>query len=200
MESGNIYYKYRSLDSWRFLLDIFLNKRLYAAPYATLNDPMEGQNYYVGNRIGGNVRSAIAAQTKEWNICSLTRDPKQSLMWAYYASGHRGLALGVRVVSPDRNQYVLREVHYDSRVYVTPDEAKCPPNELALAILFRKQHLWGHEREWRALTRGQYISISIEEVHLGSLITDPDRQLVSQLVKATAPLARLHKVRRASLV
>jgi len=198
MTTGETFYKYRSLDNWRFVLDIFVNRRLYAAPYASLNDPMEGQYYYLGDRAVGMVRSAIAAQTKEWNICSLTRDPKQSLMWAYYAGGHRGIVLGVKVQGPSR-AYVLREVDYDSRVYVRPDEAKRRPNELALTILFRKQLLWGHEAEWRAVTRGRYISITIEEVHLGALIADENRQLISELVRIAAPQAKIQKVRRASL-
>ena len=56
MTAEPTFYKYRSLENWRFVLDIFLNKRFYAAPFASLNDPMEGRYYYVGNRKAGNVR------------------------------------------------------------------------------------------------------------------------------------------------
>ena len=35
-------YKYKSLDNLMWILDIILNKRLYAAKYTELNDPMEG--------------------------------------------------------------------------------------------------------------------------------------------------------------
>lgn len=70
MGSNRTYYTYHSLQNWQFLLDIFLNKRLCAAPFASLNDPMEGQNYYVDGRVRGIVRSAIAARSEEWNICS----------------------------------------------------------------------------------------------------------------------------------
>jgi hypothetical protein len=160
---------------------------------------MEGLNYYVGNRVGGIVRSVIDAQTKEWNICSLTGDPNQSLMWAYYAGGHRGIVLGVKVVNRGRNRYVLRKVKYDNRVFVTPNEAKASRDEVALAILFRKQQFWQHEEEWRALTRGQFVTINIEKVYLGPLIADTDRQLIRRLVKTAAPTARIYQVRRESL-
>ena len=40
---NEILYKYRSLDNWKFVLDIFLNKRLYAASFYDMNDPMEGR-------------------------------------------------------------------------------------------------------------------------------------------------------------
>jgi hypothetical protein len=36
-------YKYRNASSFRFLADILLKSRLYAAPYFDLNDPMEGR-------------------------------------------------------------------------------------------------------------------------------------------------------------
>ena len=35
-------YKYRTLDDFQFVLDILVNKRLYAATFEEMNDPMEG--------------------------------------------------------------------------------------------------------------------------------------------------------------
>jgi hypothetical protein len=199
MTTGVTFYKYRSLDNWRFVLDIFLNKRFYAAPFASLNDPMEGQYYYVGNRVAGNVRAAISAQTNQWNICSLTRDPKQSLMWAYYTGGHRGIVIGVKIDARRQRTSVLRKVDYDSRVYVRPDEAKGTADDLALTILFRKQFLWGHEAEWRVVTLHQFVPIKIEEVYLGALISESDGHLITKLVTTTAPQASVRKIRRSSL-
>ena len=42
----NVLYKYRSLEDFKKLVDILINKRLYASHYKDLNDPMEGQYYY----------------------------------------------------------------------------------------------------------------------------------------------------------
>jgi len=39
-------YKYKTIGSFRFLLDIIVNQRLYAAKYNKLNDPMEGLFWY----------------------------------------------------------------------------------------------------------------------------------------------------------
>lgn len=39
-------YKYRSIENFQFFVDIILNKRLYAARYLDLNDPMEGHYIY----------------------------------------------------------------------------------------------------------------------------------------------------------
>jgi hypothetical protein len=35
-----VLFKYRSLQDWRHVLDIFLNKRLHAAKFKEMNDPM----------------------------------------------------------------------------------------------------------------------------------------------------------------
>ncbi len=37
-----MFYKYRGIKEFRYFVDIILNKRLFAAPYFDLNDPMEG--------------------------------------------------------------------------------------------------------------------------------------------------------------
>ena len=37
-----MFYKYRTLDNFQFVLDILVNKRLYAATFEEMNDPMEG--------------------------------------------------------------------------------------------------------------------------------------------------------------
>jgi len=39
-------FKYRSLRTMEFILDIFLNERLHCAPYSELNDPFEGMFFY----------------------------------------------------------------------------------------------------------------------------------------------------------
>lgn len=41
-----MYYKYRDFSSLQFALDIFVNKRMFAASFETLNDPMEGSYLY----------------------------------------------------------------------------------------------------------------------------------------------------------
>jgi hypothetical protein len=168
------YYKYRSLENWHFLLDIFLNQRLYAA------------------------RSAVAARREQWNICSLTPHARSSLMWAYYANGHRGIAIGVELGRVKRGD-IRRKVDYDSHVYVRPEEARRSLDDVATTILFRKQLLWGHEDEFRVLTRRQAVAVKIVEVHLGAMIADADRERVVALVRLAVPSARILRVSRGEL-
>ena len=90
-------FKYRSLEHWRFLLDILVNNRLYAAPFKDLNDPMEGRYYYFGDEMTTSVQGLVPPRKDDWRICSLTKDPTNTLMWSYYSGGHTGVALGLTV-------------------------------------------------------------------------------------------------------
>ena len=54
-------YKYRSLENWKLALEIVVNKRLYAAPFHALNDPMEGRYFYFyfGEAVTRSFRRAV---------------------------------------------------------------------------------------------------------------------------------------------
>jgi hypothetical protein len=47
----NILFKYRTLEPWDRFLDKLLNKRLFAASFEELNDPMEGIFTYSKNQV-----------------------------------------------------------------------------------------------------------------------------------------------------
>src|ERR1051325_10389346 len=100
---NEVLYKYRSLQNWKFLLDIFLNKRLYAAMYKELNDPMEGRYSYRDDILSREFKRTVANQKQEWKICSLSINFLNTLMWSYYADGHRGIAIGIKVKNRNSN-------------------------------------------------------------------------------------------------
>ena len=56
---SQVLYKYRSLANWKFVLDILVNGRLYAAPFSELNDPMEGRLYYFGDDVTKGYKRAV---------------------------------------------------------------------------------------------------------------------------------------------
>jgi hypothetical protein len=88
-------YKYRSLDKWEFLEDIFQRSRLYAATFRLLNDPMEGLLYEHDKDVSVKYRNAVRTATGRLNICSLSDSRDNTLLWSYYAGGHSGVAIGV---------------------------------------------------------------------------------------------------------
>lgn len=197
--NDEILFKYRSIINWKFLLDIFLNKRLYAATYKELNDPMEGRYYYHGDHVSREFRRALRSQKKEWKICSLSRNHRNTLMWSYYADGHRGVALGIKVRKTRNHPYTVRNVAYDMEVHVDDSKIKAGPEQVALHILSQKQLAWQHEDEVRVFTRDKFVDVDIQKVCFGYYMDRTDRDLVTALVKMTAPAAELVQLERRQL-
>ena len=101
----DILYKYKSLQNFKFFVDIILKKRLYASKYKDLNDPMEGQYYYREGELRREIKEKILSQKNEYRICSLSRINNNELMWSHYADGQRGVAVGVKI---DDTKYTVR--------------------------------------------------------------------------------------------
>ena len=190
-------FKYRSLDNWRFLLDIVANNRLYAAPFKDLNDPMEGRYYYFGDEMTKAFRKLVRARKDDWRICSLTKDPHNTLMWSYYSSGHTGVALGLAVQNP--SAYRIRDVFYDSQIGIGPNSGRRPPRDVALDILSQKQLSWAHEREVRVFSPQPFVPIRLREIKVGVKASPSDRELLEVLVRKTNPRVRIVQVTRADL-
>jgi hypothetical protein len=196
---NEVLFKYRSIQNWKFLLDIFLNKRLYAATYKELNDPMEGRYYYHGDAVSREFKRALRDKRREWKICSLSRNHRNTLMWSYYAEGHRGIAIGITVKNKRRSPYTVREVVYDSEVHIGPGQFSGNAEQIALHILSQKQMAWQHEDEVRVFTRDQFVDVEIQKVCFGYYTSPRDRDLISALVKVTAPQAQLVHLERRQL-
>jgi hypothetical protein len=190
-------FKYRSLENWRFLLDILVNSRLYAAPFKNLNDPMEGRYYYGDGEMTKAFRRLVRARKDEWRICSLTKDPQNTLMWSYYSTGHTGVALGLTV--PDSPSDQIRDVRYDSQIGIGASSQRRPPRDVALDILSQKQLSWSHEREVRVFSPRPYVPIRLKEIRLGCKASASDRELLDTLVRKTNPRVRIIPVTRTDL-
>lgn len=192
-----VVYKYRSLANWRFVVDILVEHRLYAAPFTQLNDPMEGRYSYRDDVVTRAFRRAIKQSKDYWKICSLSEDPRNRLMWSYYGGGHTGIALGVSI-APCRDQ-VATHVSYDSDVTIGPDHVRRPPRDVAVEILSQKHYAWQHEQEFRVFSNAPFVRVDIKEIFLGCLMPAPDRELVMKLARKAAPRAKVRQLRRSDL-
>ena len=172
-------YKYRSIKNTMFLLDIFLNSRLFAAKFDSLNDPMEGHFRYRRSKVGRDLINEIRSRKKELKICSLSKKINNTLMWSYYADGHKGVAIGVEI--SDSEGYELIPVKYRERAaYVS----KTMDSEKAVKKLLSTKLLpWEHEQEVRILTYDEYVDIEIKEIVFGKRIDDRDKKLLNKLSK-----------------
>ena len=192
-------YKYRPLENWKFVLDIFLNKRVYAAPFHTLNDPMEGRFFYFSAPVALSAKRAIYQSKLRHNICSFSTTKRNTLLWSYYADGHKGIAIGVRISPVVLRRIKIKEMTYDSGIYIGRDALRHSPDQLALDVLTQKQLPWAHEKEVRAFSPDHFIPISISEVVLGCMIEPANEALVRKIVSRWHPSTRVTKLRREML-
>ena len=90
-------YKYRGLTNLQFALDIFVNQRLFAASFESLNDPMEGHYVYEPGTLTRSQIRSLYGRKKELGIVALSKTPSNMLMWSYYAESNSGMAVGVEI-------------------------------------------------------------------------------------------------------
>jgi len=197
--NNDIFFKYRSLQNWKFVLDIFIKKRLYAAVFKEMNDPMEGRYFYASDPVSLEFGRAMRRQKKQSRICSLSRNPRNTLMWSYYADGHKGIAVGINVRNLRKNAYLVRDVRYDMEVNLDRSKIRAGPKAVALDILSQKQYSWRHEEEVRVFSGDHFVDIDIQQIYFGCLIDRTERDLITALVKMTAPRAKLAQLKRSQL-
>ena len=90
-EIPTTFYKYRSLNEFKYILDILINQQLYATNYKNMNDPMEGL-FYTYN-LDEKCKKAIKGGKKERKFCSLSSKPNELLLWGHYADGCKGIVI-----------------------------------------------------------------------------------------------------------
>jgi len=179
-----VLYKYRSLardtNDFKRFVEIILKKRLYAAKYEELNDPMEGVYYCRQRRNEMNKLIRTKLNTGK-RICSLSKTRNNLLMWSHYADGHKGVILGVVI---DQHKYDIRKIKYDGKKFASN---KNYVSNKAEEILSHKADCWEYEKEWRVFAFNDYIDVEIKEIILGSQMKPDDKTLVKEIVKRINP-------------
>lgn len=183
---ADLLYKYRSLEPWQYLLDIFVNKRLYAASFQDLNDPMEGMFTYSKNDVSQGFIKQIVEEKSRIHICSLSRICNSTVMWSYYSAGHKGIVLGVAIVPYNNEQFDVKNVTYTQRISFKAYRGSNAEID-AKGILSKKLSGWKHEREVRVLTRKNYVPASVKSVILGYKMQENQRQLITNLLARIDP-------------
>lgn len=180
-------YKYRGLSNLRFALDIFVNQRLYAAGFESLNDPMEGHYVYEDGTLTKPQIRAIYGQKRELGILSLSETPNNMLMWSYYAESNQGMVVGVEI--SDQNVQIVPIDYVDELTL-----EKTHPN-LPIRILSKKLKPWSHEQERRVFTRGApYVDVKVKELIFGLNTDKHTKELVSDIAKKFCPCVKVRTI------
>lgn len=172
-----MYYKFRDLRNYKYLLDIFLNQRLYAASFRNLNDNYEGQFFYNGY---SELKSIKLNPKKEEHIsiCSFSESYENQLMWSHYADGHRGIVIGFQI---DDSKYTIEKICYNglARFENLPQKF----NDVK-KVFSNKLNDYKYEEEYRIITEKQdFININIKEVIFGAETPEEDKSIISKLIE-----------------
>ena len=86
--SGTKLYKYYSYNDCvdDMFVPVLYNTLRYRSP-SSLNDPYD---CYISSKINGKIQSIRDTEMKTVYVCSMTKSCDDLLMWAHYASNHRG--------------------------------------------------------------------------------------------------------------
>lgn len=185
-------YKYRGFANFELALDIFVNKRLYAADFQSLNDPMEGRFIYSRGSLDKCQLRKIRGQKAEYKVLSLSETPYNMLMWSYYAEGHKGFVVGIEV---DDSDVEIKPVQYVDDLKI--DEHA---QDVAKLILTKKLTLWSHEKEHRAFKRCDcFVSVKIKEVIFGVHAEQRQKELLTEIAKKFCKNVKISQVSRNQL-
>lgn len=175
-----ILYKYRDFNNLEFALDIFINQRLYAANFKTLNDPMEGRFVYTKGMLNGDDLLEIRGSKARYNILSLGHRPDNMLMWSYYSGGHSGFVVGVEISDED--------VDVNPIEYVDELKLENVNGDLPKYILSRKLRLWEHEQEFRVFKReDSFVKVKVKELLFGVNTDYNKKELLTKIAKQFCP-------------
>jgi len=163
------------------VLDILVNKRLYAAAFEEMNDPMEGF-YTADPDIPVESLDALKVEQKNLKFCSLSKYHNSPLMWAHYANGNRGIAIGIEV----KDDADLREVIYGAHSHLIA--SKPTTIERAKDVLSFKADFWRYEDEMRVFAdKGNYVSVTVKEVIFGERADRTQKALLKNIVRKINP-------------
>jgi hypothetical protein len=192
VKGGTVLYKYRGLTNLQFAMDIFVNKRMFAAGFKSLNDPMEGLYMYEHGSLKQWQIEAIYNQKNEYRILSLSETHDNMLMWSYYAESHTGMVIGVDVVEPDAQ---IEPIEYVENLDIDMNS-----DDIAKRILCKKYVFWRHEREHRVFVRDKtFIKVKVRELIFG-VGTKPDvKEIVTSVARKFCPGIQISSIEKNQL-
>lgn len=183
MKNQTVFFKYKTLDNFEFILDLILKERLYAAKYDELNDPMEGVV-----KIDGTVpRNKLA----EWEdlvsklrVCCFTKQSDNMLMWSHYADGGRGCRIEFELANGQR----YHKVSYLKKPILSD---KGLTKESAIEMLKFKDKPWNYESEYRCIVEDRFVPIKIKSILFGPRARKETMDLLIHVIQECRPDLKL---------
>lgn len=178
-----MFYKYRSLDNFHYVLDIVINKRLFATTFSQMNDPMEG--IYTGRQHFNSIQmQALNQYRHDIKFCSLSRVDDNPLMWSHYADGSRGVVIEVEL---DLNS---EDIEIRDVIYGTSFELQHNSNideQLAKDVLSHKASFWQYEEEVRVFTNQEFVPVKVKKIIFGEKADEERKNMLKKIINSFDP-------------
>ncbi|CEJ64544.1 MULTISPECIES: DUF2971 domain-containing protein [Citrobacter] len=177
MPRSRILFKYRKFD--KSCLELLLNRELWFASPATLNDPFEAQSsldevldavwarYPLPQTERETYEDYLQKKLSSAGICSFSRARKNQLMWAHYADEHKGVCIGFKEhkIRPEGSHIFPLDVTYQDNypfdgIIERFNHFEHEPGmndwntitgDILYSVLGTKYTSWNYERERRLL-------------------------------------------------
>jgi hypothetical protein len=195
---SSLFYKYRAIEPWEYLLDIFVNERLYAAKFESLNDPMEGMFTYSKDQESPGFIKQIVEEKARLGIVSLSRTHNNTVMWSYYAAAHKGVVLGIEIDVKQKNVVDVSKVRYAKNISFRGFYGSEAETE-ARKILSKKLSAWKHEDEVRVFSRSQFVPVYLRQLFLGCQMPKAQQQLLKRMLRSINPELEVKSMKRTDL-
>jgi len=207
-------YKYRvgigvKNEKGKFLFDRDIQSlsknEIYASPIDKLNDPTEGVfncKDFIENQSQKSIKNIedlnfLAEIFSNSGIFSLSKNIKNELLWAYYASGHTGYAIEYDIdILKDCFNFVKGcELAHDFDVKYEKNTPKIPLNLLDKENLYEffkifigtKSKAWKHEKERRLLFNcsglKEYDYRAVTGIYFGFKIENREMNIIMNLLQ-----------------
>lgn len=194
-------YKYRDIDNFERDLNSIINNQIYASPFIDLNDPFEAICNEKISDLAKLIETIFKIDSKgiidqlnqlmekkdNIGIYSLSDEICEELMWAHYASSHKGFCLEYNVpvlkgkhLAPE----VVTEtkVAYASKPQILTHEDIYKIETFLKKLFATKSKSWKYERETRlifdAFGLKDYHSSALTGVYFGTRLESDKRQYI----------------------
>jgi Protein of unknown function (DUF2971) len=182
-------YKFRPSDKLDRIIDIVENKRLYCSDWSILNDPREG--FFQYSLDYSHIVPLLTHSKKKYRVCALSKTYRKRLLWAHYANGFDGVAVGVDLPTHDRGRNFF-DVIYQSRHPAADLHDSQPLDKKALFILKHKHIDWADEEELRIIQQLEYYKLvnPVQCIIVGHRVNEDRLEQLRQLCQQHAAILK----------
>lgn len=179
-----IAYKFKSLQNFDHIADIFLKEHFYAPRLSELNDPMEGVVEYSKN-VEAILKEEFNKTLQKTRVCCFSMTRSNVLLWAHYSDGFRGICIEVAI--PDDEEKIRYNSFSLIRRIRQDNLEGWNLQGVAQLYCFDKMKEWEYEQEVRVfpMDSNEYIDrclVEIKAVYLGLRISPALKEVLLRIV------------------